>query len=140
MRKKVCTLDAAPAMWAKGCIAIEPKLAPRKPSSARLVAISGMNQKMLAVAVDRGPDLHALTTMKISTPLWLTRRAPKRMTMRELTMLDTAIIAAVPPNTTGNHFARPEMLADQLLRAVHVAEHRADQQRRCRSRSRSMRG
>ena len=33
---------------ANGCIAIEPKLAPRKPSSARLVAISGRNQPRLS--------------------------------------------------------------------------------------------
>ncbi len=50
----------------------------------------------------RDPHLQAaLTTMKISRPAWLTRRAPKRSTMRELTMLEIAIVAAVPPNTWG---------------------------------------
>ncbi|MNC96204.1 hypothetical protein D3C83_135110 [compost metagenome] len=48
MRKKVWIELAAPAIVANGCIAIEPKLAPRNPSSARLVAISGMNHSRLS--------------------------------------------------------------------------------------------
>ena len=85
--------------------------------------------QMAGVRIGTPTPAVALTAMNISTPVCDTRRAPNRITIRELVMLATAIIPAVAPNTIGNAVAHPEMPGKQLLCGIDIAKHPADHQR-----------
>ena len=109
MRTKPCAELAAPAMAKNGFIAIAPKLLPMKPKSAMLIAISGTNCHRLSSGWKATITCTALTTIKANSAVWLTRRAPKRSTMRALDQLANAIDPAQIANTIGKMSPAPKV-------------------------------
>ena len=87
--------EATPAVLPKGCIAIELKLAPVKPTIAIEGTSTAVKDQRLSHPASARAKWMIDTRMKKISADWETRRAPKRMTIRELVKLATDIAPAL---------------------------------------------
>ena len=94
VRAKFWKEDATPAVRPNGCIAIELKLAPVKPTMPMEGTSTAVKDQMLIHPASARPKWTIDTRMKKISAVCDTRRAPKRMTMRELVKLATDIAPA----------------------------------------------
>ncbi len=74
-----------------------------------LVAISGTNTHKCSSGWKANITCTALTAMKANSAVWLTRRAPKRSTMREFDQLANAIDPAQIAKTSGKMSPAPKV-------------------------------